>query len=311
MVRRSVIRKLGFDIVHGCQLRCIGCPNSNLHSRITFATLADFEACLRNIDVERIYLLRLFNFGEPLLHPDVPGVLSVTERQAINIMSVEISTNAQHHDFHMLAEIFKTAVLTRLIVSCDGDGTPEDYERLRPPAKWQKLMEFLAKAAECRDRYARGTELITRTVCETHDGRRRWKELLEPLGWSPHFRSWLPLPGSKFNPVPDSPVVRGLCFYLKNYTLYVDTDGTVVPCCAHPRAGVLGNLKEQLYSDILNGPQRIQFVRMMKSDRRKMPVCGKCKIRSSPLAKIENGLFGLLKVAPASLSRELLQLKGR
>lgn len=304
VLRRSVIRRLGFDIVRGCQLRCIGCPNSTLRTKIKFVTSEDFKTCLQNIDVKRVYLLRLFNFGEPLLHPDVPGLLAIIKGLKFNTGWVEISTNAQHHNFPMLAEIFKVGVLSQVVVSCDGEGTAEDYERLRPPATWDRLMEFLAVASEYRDKYAPNTKLATRIICETEVGRRRWTELLDSLGWIPYFRSWIPLPGSELNPLSSIPLRRNeVCLCLKNYTLYVDYDGTVVPCCAHPRAGTLGNLREQRYSDILNSLKREEFVKSMRSNRRMMPICGKCEVRSSFLAKVENRLFCLTKALPASLCR--------
>jgi hypothetical protein len=37
---------------------------------------------------------------------------------------LELSTNAQHHDFIALEEALKVGALGRLAVSCDGDGTP-------------------------------------------------------------------------------------------------------------------------------------------------------------------------------------------
>ena len=63
------------DIVHGCQLRCVGCPNSTLLPKVSEVSEADFVAILRNIDVQRIHLLRLFNFGEPLLHRRLSALL--------------------------------------------------------------------------------------------------------------------------------------------------------------------------------------------------------------------------------------------
>ena len=42
---------LGIDIVHGCQLRCIGCPNSLLQPKVQVMPVEDFDACLKNVDV--------------------------------------------------------------------------------------------------------------------------------------------------------------------------------------------------------------------------------------------------------------------
>lgn len=191
---------------------------------------------------------------------------------------VEISTNAQHHNFPMLEEALKLGVINRLAVSCDGDGTKEEYERLRPPGKWSKLLEFLSRAKELRDLYAPDVALITRTICEPGDGRKRWEDLLQPLGWTPSFRDWLILPDSQANPAGRIPhVPAAVCGYMSGKNLYIDYDGTVIPCCAHPRAFVLGNMLESRYSDILKGRERKDALRKLKTERKKMPVCGRCE----------------------------------
>jgi radical SAM protein with 4Fe4S-binding SPASM domain len=243
-------------------------------------SLEDFDQCLQNVDVSRVMCLRLFNFGEPLLHRDVPGILNIIPKQSFEIGIVEISTNAQAHNFPMLAEIFRTGVLDRLVVSCDGDGTKSEYERLRPPSKWEKLIEFLTKAREYRDAYSQKTRLITRSICEDGKHQQRWLELLEPLGFTPHFRSWIRLPGSKKYPLDGDPrAINGLCQYMQKTNLYVDYDGTVVPCCVHPRAGVLGNLKDSKYSEIYRSSSRRDFVQQLRKHRKDMPICGKCDER--------------------------------
>jgi len=66
--RYDSIYNVHFDVVHGCQLRCVGCPNSTLKPKIKTIDPDFFGTCLRNIDVQQIHTFRLFNFGEPLLH---------------------------------------------------------------------------------------------------------------------------------------------------------------------------------------------------------------------------------------------------
>jgi wyosine [tRNA(Phe)-imidazoG37] synthetase (radical SAM superfamily) len=137
-------------------------------------SVTDFELIMKNIDVGYIKRLRLFNFGEPLLHPSLPDILTrIKTSSSPPVRTVEISTNAQHHDFPMLAEIFKTGVLDLLAVSCDGDATKEEYERLRPPGRYEKLIEFLTKTKELRDRYAPNMILCTSNICETEEGKKR------------------------------------------------------------------------------------------------------------------------------------------
>lgn len=280
------------DIVHGCQLRCLGCPNSTLLPKIKRMAVADFRTCLANIDVERIHLLRLFNFGEPLLHKQLSQIVAAIPEQRWKTEIVEISTNAQQVYWDDFEQALKQNVITRLAVSCDGDGSPADYERLRPPSQWEKFIEFLERTRELRDRWSPNLQLITRSVVEDAQAMARWREVLEPRGWTPEFRSWMALPESVQNMTHrriEAP--KGACVFLAEpdeYTahpwkgeirvLYMDADGTVVPCCIHPRAGEFGNLLRQKYSDILRGELRARFKQQMAENRAGMSICGQCEM---------------------------------
>jgi wyosine [tRNA(Phe)-imidazoG37] synthetase (radical SAM superfamily) len=126
-------------------------------------------------------------YGEPLLHKQLASIVAEIPKQRWKASCVEISTNAQWVDWHELEEAIKQEVLTRLVVSCDGDGSPEQYEALRPPSKWEKLIEFLDRAAYLRDRWAPAMQLWTRTVVRTRKDMDRWNEVLQPRGWTPEF----------------------------------------------------------------------------------------------------------------------------
>ena len=279
-----------FDIVHGCQLRCIGCPNSTLLPKIQRIAVEDFATCLRNIDVRHIHTFRLFNYGEPLLHKQLAECVEQIPRQSWKASIVEISTNGQKVYWDNFEDMLRLQVVNRLVVSCDGDGTPEEYERLRPPSKWPVFIEFLERARELRDRWSPATQLITRSVIADPDWRQRWYDVLHPRGWTPEFRGWMNLPEAVETPSGrKTEVPEGYCFFMgapeefggnswhgEVALLYVDMDGTVVPCCQHPRAGVLGNLREQTYNQIMNGAARRQFIGEMQRNRGGMSICGQC-----------------------------------
>ena len=275
----EVIDKCHFEIVRGCQLRCVGCPNSTLEPKVMRIEPDFFDACLRNIDVKHVTYLRLFNYGEPLLHRRLSEVLERIPRQAWSVGWVEISTNAQFVDWPDFERAIKTRVINNLSVSCDGDGTPEDYERLRPPSKWEKMVEFLERAKELRDRYDPALTLMTRTICVDPQAQARWRRLLEPRGWVPEFRGWLYLPESERNMTGrEINAPRRVCsFQAVHNRLYVDWDGTVVPCCAHPRAAVLGNLREAKFSEIIRTHTRAGFLKELATNRAAMPICNACE----------------------------------
>lgn len=70
MKRGRTLVDFHFDIVHGCQLRCVGCPNSTRLPKIQRVTVENFSRCLANVNVSHVKRFAFFNYGEPLLHPE-------------------------------------------------------------------------------------------------------------------------------------------------------------------------------------------------------------------------------------------------
>lgn len=273
------LQKLGFDVVHGCQLRCVGCPNSTLKPTVWPISIQDFTAILNNIDVESVDLFRLFNFGEPLFNDKLGEILEAIQQWNAKVNIVEISTNGQYHNFESIFAALKTGRLDRLAVSCDGDGTPEQYEKLRPPGKFNKLIEFLQTVSQFVNANNIQTRLITRTICTDKESQKRWRALLEPMGWAPEFRDWQLLPESQLSQdgsfsdsfIPGS----GVCSFLRRDTLYLDATGEVVTCCVHPTVAVLGNLKEEKFSSIYSS-RRKDFASYLSESRKDHPICSQC-----------------------------------
>jgi MoaA/NifB/PqqE/SkfB family radical SAM enzyme len=238
------------------------------------------DRLMRNIDVESIRHLMLFGSGEPLLHDDLPAILHAVRRQSWKPNEVRISTNAQTGDWDRLEAVIRENVLTDLVVSCDGDSTPEMYEALRPPSRWSALVEFLDRARELRDRFAPELRLLTRTIVPHWEDRPRWSAFLREKGWTPEFSHYIPVVGSAQNMTgrPPEPT-RGSCMFVEEFMmLSVNVDGSVVPCCLHPRAGVYGNLRDQTFSEIYRGDARAAFREELMARRETMAVCGPCEV---------------------------------
>ncbi|MBF8278551.1 MAG: hypothetical protein HW406_2641 [Candidatus Brocadiaceae bacterium] len=280
----------GIEIVRGCQLQCIGCPNSTLNPKVKFMPIELYRSCLNNIDVQEVDRLRLHNFGETLMHPELPAMLNILYKQSFKIHCVEISTNAQVHNFEMLSEIFKTGIIDKFAVSCDGNGFAEDYERTRYPAKWDKLILFLGIARKYRDDFSPQTKLVTRTICETVEGQRRWRKILEPFDFIPNFIRYISLPNSLRSrdishskeepPKGNINALNSVCHWVQQKNLFVEYDGNVNPCCCHPRVAVLGNLLNSRFSEIFKGYERKTFIASLMRDRKNMPLCSMCEWRS-------------------------------
>jgi len=272
------IRVFHFDVVQGCQLRCIGCPNSTLLPKIDHITPEGFDQCLRNVDVRQVETLRLFNFGEPFLHPDLEGLLPVVKEQRFLVERLEISTNAMICDEDRIRAILDSGVVTHLVVSCDGDGTPAEFERLRPPAKWSKLITFLETAQRVKTQLRSPVHLMTRTICSSDEGQTRWRGVLESRGWTPEFRAWKILPQAAENPTERPACVQNrVCWPMSGVNLFVDCHGDVIPCCSTPNLPPLGNLYRQKFSEIHGGEARARMLGFLKTGRVDDPICGQCE----------------------------------
>lgn len=274
------ISQLHFDIVTGCQLSCVGCPTPVQNAGVHFIDPEDLYVCLNNLDVNKVNVFRLFNYGEPLLHPDLAGIGAAIKRIThIKFNAVEISTNAQRCNWDDFTALLKLGVITNVVVSCDGDATAETYEKLRPPAKWEKLLYFFERCSALVAEHSPETNLMTRTIINSASDVSKWEALLKPYGFTPECRGWKVLAGSANNMTGRDLVPgRGVCMFVEDpQGVYVNAHGDVVPCCAHPMAGKFGNLMAQRFSDILNGDKRKTFVNDLRSARESMPVCSQCE----------------------------------
>lgn len=291
--RAALRRRLAlvqFDVVGGCQLRCVGCPNSTLDPRPEFIAPDLFQRCLANIDVQKISLLRYFNYGEPLLHPRLEELGRIVLDCPTDIRWREISTNAQCNAEERLEAMVAMGAVNLLTISCDGDGTPAKYEALRPPAKWSRLMSFLAFSRDLAARYP-GLKRQVRCVIEEPADALRWHEVLKPFGVRPEFRGWIQLPDSLLDKRRDTVVMGegGCAIALDPDSLYIDHRGYIVPCCFHPGAAFLGNLGQSRYSDLYAGPKRAAFLDALTTRRAGMPICNRCEMggdkQASPAAE--------------------------
>lgn len=263
------IDRLGIDVVSGCQLHCLACPGGALRRPIQIMPLPVLTRCLARIDLP-VRLLRLFNFGEPLLHPQLADVIRMVYEWG-RAEEIEVSTNAQCEIPDDLRAAIGSGMLTRFVVSCDGDGTPEEYARLRPPASWEKLLRTLRTVADIREATGLPLDFVARICQRRGDDKGRWRKLLKPYGCTPQFRAYQRFPQAAENLSGRGARHRGPCWYVRKPVLYVDAGGTAVPCCVHPRAFVLGSLLKLSATALLQ--RKRHYVHYMRTRGRKGVCC--------------------------------------
>lgn len=273
------LQRLGIDIVSGCNLLCVGCPNSTIKRKLEFTTPEDFNTILSNIDVKHIENLKLYNFGETFLHHQLDEMLDIIKKQKWSTKHVEMSTNGQILDQDQIISVFKSLMVTRFGISADGNCTSEVYEILRPGAKWNNLIEFLGFIDKYRDDYISNSKCFLKVLCTGN--KMKWKELARDFCLDIQWRKWRKAPDSVKYKDAKLKVPNHSCKHVESSRVrcYVDWNGDVVPCCNHPKAAVFGNLKEQNFSDIYHGKKRKDFINLLNKNRKRHPICGRCEVK--------------------------------
>lgn len=143
---RATSRDFFVDIVGGCNLHCPSCGNGNMPARrpTGMMSLDLFERILDKIALEtgpgRPPIVALFNWGEPLLHPDAAEMIGRVRRRGFTCC---ISTNlnrprdldgvvrARPDWFRISASGFQQGIYERTHAGGDVERLKQNMHRLR------------------------------------------------------------------------------------------------------------------------------------------------------------------------------------
>jgi radical SAM protein with 4Fe4S-binding SPASM domain len=165
--------RVKLDMVGRCQLRCVMCHFA--HPQFVESKTVMDRALLEKIADDlfpRAHDVVLSSSAEPLLAPDLPRALELCHKHGVP--NFHFSTNGIGLTDKILDTIIDVQMPV-LTISIDG-GTPETFESIRVPMKWDKMMEKLDLVAAAKRR--RGsrhpilsvtTVLMMRTIREMPD----------------------------------------------------------------------------------------------------------------------------------------------
>ena len=278
-----------------CQLHCPHCPTGRgeLLRPAGRLTLDNFRGIWDAIHPAPLRL-QLWNQGEPLINPDLPGIIAHATRSGSRVVlatNVELLANVD------LAERIVLSGTFELVLSLDG-ASRETHSVYRKGGDFDRVAEGIRNVVRLKEGYRRRYPLLTwqfimfrHNLDEKEQARRLAEEWgvnrivfktaqLEDLSLE-EGRRWL----------PDDPRLRrydlvGGHWALrrrKNYfcdRLFASTvilwNGDVVPCCFDKDGdSVLGNALEQPFATIWQGKAYSEFrQRWIKGDRPAM--CDNC-----------------------------------
>lgn len=275
-----------------CNFRCGYCLQSSgsgvLKDRSFTRKFMDFELYKRCIKgfaklKNRLKVLVLVGWGEPLLHADIAAMVKYAKSENV-VDKVEIITNAAALTPDLARRLIEAGLdSVRISIQglCAGDyrqvaGVDIDfnsflsnlkyfYENKRDTNVYIKIMDIMLKKQDDRDKFF---DLFGNLCDEIAI------ESLIPVlnefdysGFGSDFST--ELMGNKL-------IKTDICA-LPFYSCIVDVDGHLLPCCVFPPPARFAGVADRGLAAVWNSSEYSAFlIRLLKGEKKHMPVCNKC-----------------------------------
>lgn len=175
------------DVVGSCNLRCISCPRANYprQPKPGFMSVEDYRKVLAKIlrDDPFVGAVYLYNYGEPLLHPQLADIVRATNEMGVH---ATVSSNLNiRHDF---SDVIK-ARPSWFRVSVSGVG--DNYHITHTGGSWDLFLENMHRLQKWRDAYHPEMQVEVYYHIYRHNGDKDFetvRELAEKLGFTFRFR---------------------------------------------------------------------------------------------------------------------------
>ncbi len=277
-----------------CNLRCPECP-SGLRSFTRPTGMLDSKMFTRLIDelAPTLAYLTFYFQGEPFLNPAFLDMVGYASRKGIYTAT---STNAHYLNAENARRTVSSG-LDRLIVSIDGT-TQQSYESYRIGGTLSKVIEGTRNVIEAKRQQRSKTPHVVFQFLVTGPNEHEIPEVFR-LGRKLGVDQVVLKTAQIYDYENGSPLIPKQDRYsryrqnadgtwsIKNsladhcwkmwHSCVVTWDGKIVPCCFDKDAHfVMGNLKENSFSEIWKGAQYDQFRNSLMRSRSEIEMCRNC-----------------------------------
>jgi len=253
-----------------CNLQCSFCNRDEVIGALQHMPLSKYRKLLDSIKHHPIKEAKLMGMGEPMLHPQFDEVCK-TFKEYFPEAFLIVATNCQYNigESRPLRKRFQNALQYIDLLYFSIDGYDKSYERDRSPAKWSRLLSFLANFKDIDRKGCRVTCNYVVNPQNVSDIQRVNDEIVNGYGleelrlniaqdWSENKS----LPGGytldqidylrkswKDNVKGKSEWDFSDCFWVEE-GIYTTVEGNVKMCCMNTGAEPFGNLFEDTIDNI-------------------------------------------------------------
>lgn len=281
---------------NACNANCLFCPRQTMTRRVGFMDVELYRRIVDQVVELGPSELRLFHYGEPMLHPDLAEMIRYAHEKNLVARFQTNGLALTRERIHALLE----AGMNYIGVSVNG-LTARDYETMRPGHSFETLTSNLMLLREEVQAYGKKCHIhlnahVDRQEIQERDAdirafKKHWLTVADSLsisGLSLYDRISIlrrgevtPTALAELTRAPDATVLCAEPFD----RLVVKWDGRVSPCCADFDGQMLiGDLTAQSLRDVWNGTA-LERLQTEVRERRyaALPVCKTCpKFYSSP-----------------------------
>jgi radical SAM protein with 4Fe4S-binding SPASM domain len=277
------------ELTNYCNLNCPECASGSgsMHRERGYMDITLFTKVIDELS-PFLYNINLYFQGEPMLHPLFFSFLGNNK----NIHTV-VSTNGHFLTVENSEKLVKSG-LSKLIISLDGIDQ-STYEAYRINGDVNTVFDGIKNVTDAKIRFKSHLNIVIQFIVN------RLNEHQIPLlrHIAKRFRISLNLKSMQINNKEDIekwiPVnerfrryrLKGGEYFLKNslpdrcarlwFNPVITWDGKVVPCCFDKDAEhVMGDLNNDTFRDIWNGPKYRIFRKSILSGRHMIEICRNC-----------------------------------
>jgi radical SAM protein with 4Fe4S-binding SPASM domain len=280
---------VGIELTNHCNLRCPECNSgSGLMTRSRgYMTTILFEKSIRELS-PYLYNINLYFQGESMMHPQFFRILASCR----NINST-LSTNGHFLSGENAEKIVRSG-LKKLVISLDGMDKAS-YSSYRVNGDFDLVTEGIKNIAEAKRLNSSQLKVVIQFLVNRNNENqiRAAKKYADGMNAALHLKSmqiinedshesWLPVI-IRYNRYKKNGVGYEIKSNLPDrcarlwFNPVITWDGKVIPCCFDKDADYsMGDLNEESFADIWNGPKYRLFRKNLAARRSAISICRNC-----------------------------------